>query len=93
MTMTMHEVIFDVDAPAQSTTSGIVTVPDPHARYTAHIPTLPHVTDAQQFHQIGGAMILSMGTKVGDRYLGCTYIAPPYAIPGLGHITVRALGH
>jgi len=34
---------------------------------------------------IGGAIVMG-GSRVGDKWFGCTYIKPPFVIPGFGTI-------
>jgi hypothetical protein len=38
------------------------------------------------FAPVFGEAVVSGGSKVGDKWLGCTYTAGPYSIPGFGDV-------
>tara|TARA_R110002167_G_scaffold8756_5_gene40039 strand:- start:166 stop:381 length:216 start_codon:yes stop_codon:yes gene_type:complete len=40
---------------------------------------------------IGGATV-SGGRQIGDTWYGCTYVAGPYVIPGLGDVKIDSIG-
>ena len=60
-------------------------VPDPVPFYVGEAmerPTPPPT--------LGAAQIIG-GTLVGNKFMGCTYIAGPYSIPGFGEIEIEGV--
>lgn len=78
----MPRVFFKVLVPAMMP-SVTGPVPDPKPRYDGGM-TLPN---GDKPVNIGQAVITG-GTKVGNKWMGCTYINPPFTIPGFGEVEV-----
>ncbi len=76
----MGRLVFKVMVPAMMPGQLGAPMPDPMPSYmgapspTGHLPPF-----------IGGAIIVG-GTKIGNKWMGCTYTKPPFAIPGFGEV-------
>jgi len=76
----MPRLTFKVVVPAMMPTHTGIT-PDPMPRYDGGV-SLPSGGIPVNF----GQAIVTGGTKVGKKWMGCTYIKPPFTIPGFGEI-------
>lgn len=55
-------------------------VSDPMPTYISH--SAPHWTSTV----VIGQAHVTAGPKVGNKWMGCTYIRPPFTIPGFGEL-------
>ena len=78
----MPNLVFKVLVPAMMPHPPQGVVPDHMPRYDG--TTLPSGDAPITF----GAAVVTGGTRVGSKWMGCTYIRPPYVIPGFGEIEV-----
>ena len=71
---------FTVKSPAQKPSPPGPPVPDSSAVYQG-----TSVNDMMFSPKFGPATV-SGGTRVGNKWVGCTYVAPPFVIPGNGDV-------
>lgn len=76
----MKHIVLKVLVPAKMQNSAVGVISDPTPSYMAislangmRPPTL-------------GAAVVTGGTKVGNKWLGCTYTKTPFDIPGYGEV-------
>ena len=81
----MNQLTFKVLVPAMMA-NPTGTVPDPLGHYVGH-SSLPSGAGTVIF----GQAVVTVGTKVGNKWMGCTYIKPPFTIPGFGEIEEKSL--
>ena len=80
----MNRLIFKVLVPAMRVGPNGVAVQDSTKNYVAPTSSLP---GGKLPPIIGGAHVI-VGTKVGNKWMGCTYIKPPFGVPGFGEVEV-----
>ncbi|MFC5077934.1 hypothetical protein VTH8203_03504 [Vibrio thalassae] len=73
----MGQLIVKVIVPAQMHT-GMMMVPDPMPQY---IGTQSQLLNGTLPPVIAGATVIG-GKKLGNKWMGCTYMKAPYVIPG-----------
>jgi hypothetical protein len=73
---------FTVTVPAMSPQPPGGPVPDP---VPVHMGSAPN---DMMFTPAFGAAIVTGGSKVGKKWINCTYTAPPYVIPGRGEVEI-----
>lgn len=57
--------------------------------YVGNAMPVPPGMEPQLPTVIGGATILNSGTKVGNQWLGVTYLAPGASIPGMATVELK----
>ncbi len=77
----MGQLMIKVIVPAQMHT-GMMMVPDPMPQYIGTESLLPNGALPPV---IAGATVIG-GQKVGNKWLGCTYMKAPYVIPGFAEV-------
>ena len=80
----MGTLVFKVMVPAMMPGAHTGPKPDAMKMYVGGTP----MPNGHLPPQIGGALVIG-GTKVGDKWMGCTYTKPPFVIPGFGEIEER----
>lgn len=77
----MPQLIFRVLSPAMQPPMGSSPpMPDPTPMYGGGM------ANGSTFMPPFGNALVTGGAKVGNKWLGCTYMCPPYTIPGLGEV-------
>lgn len=76
----MGKLKFTVIAPAQMQGANGVVTPDPIPMYLGD--SLPN----GGFNPNFSGAIITGGSKVGNKWMGCNYTKAPWVIPGLGTI-------
>ena len=75
----MKHLVFNVMVPAMMAGPRGEAIPDKRPNYVGSMV----VTDGAKVVNIANARV-TLGTKIGNKWMGCTYVAPPYVVNGFG---------